>query len=623
MPWQANNNAMGELRMPSVAAHAEAREAAKGRLTVRLHMLAAEKVMVARSDCADQVAYVSAGVPGLAALLAAAAGEGKQLYMHAREHAVCVVRICEHSALAPAGAAGTAGAAILAPGLGTDFDGFLALSEVMRANFKVCAGTVEEWSLYSLQPGRADRDAPLADVTLEVRPRRRPRGAGVLRLDGRRLAAQLVRHCSSNVLSANELLLMRPNLRLCTAAPAAPAAPAALTALTVEAAVATATSVAVAAAGAGAGAGAEPQCRGEEGRERGSAVRATAVATAAEEGDDDDDEEGDGSDDDDDDDDDEEEDDDDEEEEEGLVMVARVLSMTPSAEELPDGEDAAAADDDALTVVETFRGLVTADTVVYLRHDDSFGMGADVFELVDAAPRPAGPPPRGMVDVTTSDEELFPVKRKLLRPCIKLTSAVMAGAGVHADATTAAGVPVDCCTFDRVLLFLEAQARGPDGAASFSFGAEHTDAMLQAARDLGLRGLEELCLKRLGEFESRVRTAGIPWAEVMRRNGVGERLLVMDGMVLDVTRWLEEHPGGSVIIPEQALGVDSTVFFELYHSSRQSFRYLKEFYIGEVAGADRDSVPAPPELPSDAFVEQLRQWTTWRITPEDKVHKSF
>ena len=25
----------------------------------------------------------------------------------------------------------------------------------------------------------------------------------------------------------------------------------------------------------------------------------------------------------------------------------------------------------------------------------------------------------------------------------------------------------------------------------------------------------------------------------------------MDGMVLDVTRWLDEHPGGSTIIPEQ------------------------------------------------------------------------
>ena len=98
-----------------------------------------------------------------------------------------------------------------------------------------------------------------------------------------------------------------------------------------------------------------------------------------------------------------------------------------------------------------------------------------------AATRPLMPPPRGMVDVTTSDEEFFPVKRRLLRPCIKLTSAVMAGAGVHADASTEATVPVDCCTFDRVLLFLEAQAAGEAAAAAFSFGAEHTDAMLQAS----------------------------------------------------------------------------------------------------------------------------------------------
>ena len=49
-----------------------------------------------------------------------------------------------------------------------------------------------------------------------------------------------------------------------------------------------------------------------------------------------------------------------------------------------------------------------------------------------------------------------------------------------------------------------------------------------------------------------------------------------------MSRWLEEHPGGSSIIPEQALNKDCTVFFEIYHASRQSFLYLKEFYIGEV-----------------------------------------
>ena len=36
------------------------------------------------------------------------------------------------------------------------------------------------------------------------------------------------------------------------------------------------------------------------------------------------------------------------------------------------------------------------------------------------------------VGVTTSDGEFFPVKARLLRPCLSLTSAVQSGKGVHA-----------------------------------------------------------------------------------------------------------------------------------------------------------------------------------------------
>jgi cytochrome b involved in lipid metabolism len=53
-------------------------------------------------------------------------------------------------------------------------------------------------------------------------------------------------------------------------------------------------------------------------------------------------------------------------------------------------------------------------------------------------------------------------------------------------------------------------------------------------------------------------------------------------MVLDVTRWLPEHPGGARIIPAQSLNLDCARFFEVYHSSRESFLYLREFYIGEL-----------------------------------------
>ena len=35
------------------------------------------------------------------------------------------------------------------------------------------------------------------------------------------------------------------------------------------------------------------------------------------------------------------------------------------------------------------------------------------------------------------------------------------------------------------------------------------------------------------------------------------------GMVLDVTRWLPQHPGGTKIIPAQALNMDCSRFFEV------------------------------------------------------------
>jgi hypothetical protein len=118
-------------------------------------------------------------------------------------------------------------------------------------------------------------------------------------------------------------------------------------------------------------------------------------------------------------------------------------------------------------------------------------------------------------------------------------------------------------------------------------------------------------------------------------------LICPPGMVLDITRWLEEHPGGSSIIPDQALDVDCTVFFEIYHASRQSFLYLKEFYSGELALEDRPLVRYPHDSnssssplrgeasrASDAFMEQLTKVTPWRLDIHSmvsykEVHKSF
>jgi hypothetical protein len=305
-----------------------------------------------------------------------------------------------------------------------------------------------------------------------------------------------------------------------------------------------------------------------------------------------------------------------------------------------------------------------------------------------------------VVTVHTSDDEEFPVKRRLLRPCIALTSVVQAGRGKYkttadSDSTNAGGdtgandisVDVDACTFDRVLLYLEHEAR----EQTFKFDPLIASELLQAAETLQISGLRECAQKSLGSFEERVRKVPIPLQEVLERNEAGRRpveeggdgsgvrkkgarsetLLIMSGMVsirdndrhfssgmnvldklaqydffmgdsqcaiccvrliaqvFDISRWLDEHPGGSTIIPEQALNMDCTVFFEIYHASRQSFLYLKEFYIGELAEEDLPLVPRPPgnAEPSAAFMEQLRRVTPWRLKPEELtrylMHKSF
>lgn len=261
-----------------------------------------------------------------------------------------------------------------------------------------------------------------------------------------------------------------------------------------------------------------------------------------------------------------------------------------------------------------FRGRLSPETVLYLRGSElpwANGRGSKV-EVLNAR----APPPDGAlcncVRVTTEDGECFPVKRSVLRPCIALTAAVRAS---HDPADAA--VPIDTLTFDRVLIFLEALALGRPAP---NFGAHLLDALLAAGRALGCQSLVTFCEDKLGRLESRIAVRS--WAEVTAANARGACWLVIDGMVLDVTDWLSEHPGGSSIIPAQALDLDCGRFFEVYHASRESFLYLKEFYIGEVREADREAVPCP-EAPSEEFLSQLRSYA-WRIDARDvRAYKSF
>jgi cytochrome b involved in lipid metabolism len=236
--------------------------------------------------------------------------------------------------------------------------------------------------------------------------------------------------------------------------------------------------------------------------------------------------------------------------------------------------------------------MVTPQTTVYIT-------GRPPLRVVGARPRPPPGSSPHLISVLTNDGECFPVHRNLLRPCVALTKAVRApGAGVKAP------VDVDTCTFDRVLIFLEALLAGKE---SPSFGIHHVPDLQRAAEALQLSSLADWAAQRLGDATARCRWHSFD--EIRRRNDAGECLLTMDGMVFDVTAWRFEHPGGSSIIGGQALNIDSSRFFELYHASRESFIYLREFYRGEVLHQDREAVPRPSVEPSDDFMKQLREWT--------------
>lgn len=268
-----------------------------------------------------------------------------------------------------------------------------------------------------------------------------------------------------------------------------------------------------------------------------------------------------------------------------LQLVSRVSEVVPeeTTEEEENGEE-------GITLPDNYRGLVDASTAIRLVSSNRSVRfrGAEANSGCTAV---SSAVLRSLVFICTRDEEIFPVHRRLLRPCIALTGVVQAGRGIYRENTGASHsssiggecrlerqreeeydiqIDVDACTFDRVLLYLEHEARGED----FQFDPLIAPELLQAAETLQVRGLEDACRKMLGSFEERVRRVPIRLEEVTARNEKGrlaalssslgkrsETILILSGMVLDITRWLPEHPGGSTIIPQVVIIVNFHIFF--------------------------------------------------------------
>uniref|UniRef100_A0A8C3NU66 Cytochrome b5 type B n=1 Tax=Cyanoderma ruficeps TaxID=181631 RepID=A0A8C3NU66_9PASS len=122
--------------------------------------------------------------------------------------------------------------------------------------------------------------------------------------------------------------------------------------------------------------------------------------------------------------------------------------------------------------------------------------------------------------------------------------------------------------------------------------------------------------------------------EVAKRNSSREAWLVIHGRIYDVTRFLEEHPGGEEVLLEQA-GRDATESFEDVGHSTDAREMLKQYYIGEVHPNDREKEGskflvdmADPHLRSTGLRfnvsllhggwEKLLSWPCWGLRQPEK-----
>ncbi|XP_045772455.1 cytochrome b5-like [Maniola jurtina] len=82
-------------------------------------------------------------------------------------------------------------------------------------------------------------------------------------------------------------------------------------------------------------------------------------------------------------------------------------------------------------------------------------------------------------------------------------------------------------------------------------------------------------------------------AEVARRDRRDDAAVIIDNAVYDVTRFLDDHPGGADILLDNAGRDASRCFHDVGHSEDAKL-WREQFRVGEVVAEERRAELAPP-----------------------------
>jgi len=100
-------------------------------------------------------------------------------------------------------------------------------------------------------------------------------------------------------------------------------------------------------------------------------------------------------------------------------------------------------------------------------------------------------------------------------------------------------------------------------------------------------------------------------AQVSEHNSLKSSWVILDDKIYDVTKFLDEHPGGEEVLLEQA-GHDGTEAFEDVGHSSDAREMRKQYLIGELVESEKKkkedkSIPKPKPDQSSST------WTNWII----------